>query len=103
MEGLVMRFEEYFQELMKDPVFAKRWEESQVYFRHAEKFHEKRNELGLTIQQLANRCNVNEEVVEDVEFANFEKLDINIIDKIAKSLEIDIEDLLEELVRRQQD
>lgn len=91
---MLVKFEEHFKKSMSDPEFAKRWEESQVYFRLAEKFHEKRNELGLTIQQLAERCNVTEEVIEDVEFANFEILDIKILEKIAKSLEMDIGDLI---------
>lgn len=88
-----LKFVDYFQKHLKNPEFRKRWEESQIYFRLAEKFHEKRNKLGLSLQQLAERCNVNEEVIEDVEFANFEILDIKIIKSIAKVLGVDIADL----------
>lgn len=94
MERCIVKFEDYFRERMKDPEFAEGWEESQIYFRFAEKFHEKRNELGLTIQQLAKRCNVTEEAIEDVEFANFENLDTEVLERIAKGLELDIEDFV---------
>lgn len=88
-----MEYGEYFKELMKNPEFAKSLEESQACYRLAEKFHEKRNELGMTMKELAERCNVSEDIIEDVEFANFENVNTKNLKKIAEVLKIDISNL----------
>lgn len=88
-----MNFEEDLRECLKDPEFAKSWEEQEVPFRIVKNMLNRRYELGLTQLELAERCGLKEEVIEDIEFANYENLDIKTLEKIAKGLEIDISDL----------
>lgn len=87
-------FEKYLKEALKNPVFAKSWEELEIPFRIIKNMLNRRYELGLTQHQLAERCGLKVELIEDIEFANYENLDIKTLEKIAKGLEMDIADLL---------
>lgn len=46
---------------------------------------QRRYELGLTQQQFAERCGLKVELIDDIEFANYENLDITMIRLYVKS------------------
>ncbi|NPV81004.1 MAG: helix-turn-helix transcriptional regulator [Firmicutes bacterium] len=81
---MAMRFEEHLDELLKDPEFAKAWEDSELEYQIARTILALRKSLGLTQEELAERIGTTQSSIARMESGKCQ-VSLSSLQKIARS------------------
>lgn len=83
-------FEEQLEEYLKEPGFAKSFEQETNKLRIAVKIAECRERKGMTQKDLAEKLNTTQSVVSRLENASYENYSIRTLRKIADALQCEL-------------